>query len=171
MRTLVLGLGNELAADDAVGVLVARAVRQRVADAAEVVESSASGMVLLEIFAGYDRAIVVDSIRTGRNPPARSPSSGSRMSAGWSRRACITPACPRWPPWLSGSGSGSPRRPRCSPLRCSIRTRSAVPSARPSRARSTNSPGGCVLVSNGGRSIRRACLHPSINATRRDCLR
>ncbi len=27
MRTLVLGLGNELAGDDAVGVLVARAVR------------------------------------------------------------------------------------------------------------------------------------------------
>jgi len=69
MRTLVLGLGNELAADDAVGVLVARAVRARVDGAADVVESSASGMALIEIFAGYDRAIVVDSIRTGRNPP------------------------------------------------------------------------------------------------------
>ncbi|MGO9788305.1 MAG: hydrogenase maturation protease [Solirubrobacteraceae bacterium] len=69
MRTLVLGLGNELAADDAVGVLVARAVRQHLAGAADVVESSASGMALIEIFAGYDRAVVVDSIRTGRNPP------------------------------------------------------------------------------------------------------
>jgi len=69
MRTLVLGLGNELAADDAVGVLVARAVREHVADAADVVESSASGLALIEIFAGYDRAVVVDSIRTGRNPP------------------------------------------------------------------------------------------------------
>jgi hydrogenase maturation protease len=26
-------------------------------------------MALIEIFAGYDRAVVVDSIRTGRNPP------------------------------------------------------------------------------------------------------
>ncbi|OFW75291.1 MAG: hypothetical protein A2Y55_03760 [Actinobacteria bacterium RBG_16_68_12] len=69
MRTLVLGLGNELAGDDAVGVLVARAVREDVAGAADVVESSASGMALLEIFAGYDRAVVVDSVRTGRNPP------------------------------------------------------------------------------------------------------
>jgi hydrogenase maturation protease len=69
MRTLVLGLGNELAADDAVGVLVARAVRERIADAADVVESSASGMALIEILHGYDRAIVIDSIRTGRNPP------------------------------------------------------------------------------------------------------
>ena len=69
MRTLVLGLGNELAGDDAIGVLVARAVRQDIAGAADVVESSASGMALIEIFAGYDRAVVVDSIRTGRNPP------------------------------------------------------------------------------------------------------
>jgi hydrogenase maturation protease len=69
MRALVLGLGNELAADDAVGVLVARAVREHVAGAADVVESSASGMALIEIFAGYDRAVVVDSIQTGRNPP------------------------------------------------------------------------------------------------------
>ena len=69
MRTLVLGLGNEFVADDAVGLLVARAVREQVADAADVVESSASGMALIEIFDGYDRAIVVDSIRTGRNPP------------------------------------------------------------------------------------------------------
>jgi len=69
MRTLVLGLGNELAADDAVGVLVARAVREHLAGTADVVESSASGMGLIEIFAGYDRAVVVDSIQTGRNPP------------------------------------------------------------------------------------------------------
>lgn len=69
MRTLVLGLGNELATDDAVGVLVARRVREHVAGAADVVESSASGMALIEIFAGYDRAIVIDSILTGRKPP------------------------------------------------------------------------------------------------------
>ena len=69
MRTLVLGLGNELAADDAAGVLVARAVREDVAGSADVVESAASGMALIEIFAGYERAVVVDSICTGRNPP------------------------------------------------------------------------------------------------------
>jgi hydrogenase maturation protease len=68
-RTLVLGLGNELAADDAVGVLVARAVHEQLAGAADVVESSASGMALIEVFAGYDRAVVIDAIATGRNPP------------------------------------------------------------------------------------------------------
>jgi hydrogenase maturation protease len=68
MRTLVLGLGNEYAGDDAVGVLAARALRGELARDADVVESAASGLALLEVFAGYDRAVVVDSIRTGRSP-------------------------------------------------------------------------------------------------------
>ncbi len=66
MRTLVLGLGNEYAGDDAVGVLAVRALRDELAGDADVVESAASGLALLEVFAGYDRAVVVDSIRTGR---------------------------------------------------------------------------------------------------------
>src|SRR3990170_343895 len=74
MRTLVLGLGNDLAGDDAVGVLVARAVREELwsdglGHAVDVVESSASGLALIEVFAGYERAVVVDSMVTGRNPP------------------------------------------------------------------------------------------------------
>ena len=69
MRTLVLGLGNDVAGDDAVGPLVARALLVELDGVADVVESSASGLALIEVFAGYDRAIVVDSILTGRNPP------------------------------------------------------------------------------------------------------
>ncbi len=68
MRTLVLGLGNEYAGDDAVGVLTVRALRDELAGDADVVESAASGLALLEVFAGYERAVVVDSIRTGRRP-------------------------------------------------------------------------------------------------------
>jgi len=69
MRTLVLGLGNDVAGDDAVGPLVARALLVELDGVADVVESSAAGLALIEVFAGYDRAIVVDSIVTGRNPP------------------------------------------------------------------------------------------------------
>ncbi|MEW6059550.1 MAG: hydrogenase maturation protease [Actinomycetota bacterium] len=69
MRTLVLGLGNELAGDDVVGLLVARVVKAELAGVADVAESSASGLALIEEFAGYDRAVVVDSVRTGRHPP------------------------------------------------------------------------------------------------------
>jgi hydrogenase maturation protease len=69
MRTLVLGLGNEYAGDDAAGVLAVRALGDELDGEADVVESAASGLALLEVFAGYDRAVVVDSIRTGRQPP------------------------------------------------------------------------------------------------------
>lgn len=74
MRTLVLGLGNELAGDDGVGPLAARALAERLAregraHVAEVVESSASGLTLLEALTGHERAIVIDAIRTGRRPP------------------------------------------------------------------------------------------------------
>lgn len=69
MRTLVLGLGNELAGDDAVGVLAARALRDELAGRADVVESAASGLALLDVLAGYERAIVLDAVRTGRRPP------------------------------------------------------------------------------------------------------
>ena len=68
MRTLVLGLGNEYAGDDAAGVLAVRALRGELAGGADVLESAASGLALLEVFVGYDRAVVVDSIRTGRCP-------------------------------------------------------------------------------------------------------
>jgi hydrogenase maturation protease len=68
VRTLVLGLGNEYAGDDAAGVLAVRVVRRPAGAGADVVESAASGLALLEVFAGYDRAVVVDSIRTGRAP-------------------------------------------------------------------------------------------------------
>jgi hydrogenase maturation protease len=71
VRTLVLGLGNDLAGDDAVGIVVARAIRDELADdpRVDVVESSASGMALLEHFDGYERAVVVDAILTGRRAP------------------------------------------------------------------------------------------------------
>jgi hydrogenase maturation protease len=69
VRTLVLGLGNDLAGDDAIGVLAARSLRDELDGAADVAESSASGLALIEVLAGYDRAVIVDSIRTGRHAP------------------------------------------------------------------------------------------------------
>jgi len=68
-RTLVLGLGNDFAGDDAVGVLVVRALLLELEDVADVVESASSGLGLLEILAGYDRAVIVDSVVTGRAAP------------------------------------------------------------------------------------------------------
>ena len=69
MKTLVLGLGNELLADDAVGIIAARRLADEIGDLADVVESRLHGLALIDILAGYDRAVIIDAIRTGVNRP------------------------------------------------------------------------------------------------------
>jgi hydrogenase maturation protease len=66
MKTVVLGLGNSLRADDGVGLYVARAVK-RLVDTPDVVvaESTASGLDVLDYLCGFDRAIVLDAVQTG----------------------------------------------------------------------------------------------------------
>jgi hydrogenase maturation protease len=70
MKTLVVGLGNPLLSDDRVGLLVARELRARLGDRSdvEVTEDYHGGLRLMERMVGYERAIVVDAIRTGDAP-------------------------------------------------------------------------------------------------------
>jgi hydrogenase maturation protease len=68
-RTLVLALGNELLSDDGVGVVAADSLRERLAGLADVVVSPLAGVALLETFLGYERALVLDAIRTGPDAP------------------------------------------------------------------------------------------------------
>jgi hydrogenase maturation protease len=68
-KTLVLGLGNDLMADDAIGILAARRLRGMMEGRAEVCESSLHGLALLDTFLGYDRALIIDAMQTGRFPP------------------------------------------------------------------------------------------------------
>lgn len=68
MKTLILGLGNELLRDDAVGILAARTLKERLKDTVDVIESSLSGMALLDLFIGYERAIIIDAVKTGQSP-------------------------------------------------------------------------------------------------------
>jgi hydrogenase maturation protease len=69
MKTLVLGLGNDILADDAVGILAARALKERLAGLADVQETSWHGVALLELFIGYERAILLDAVMTGKHAP------------------------------------------------------------------------------------------------------
>jgi hydrogenase maturation protease len=76
MKTRIIGLGNTLLTDDGVGVYVARAVARRLEEsgrdnAADVVESEVAGLGLLELMAGWERVILVDSIQfAGVDPGA-----------------------------------------------------------------------------------------------------
>lgn len=71
MRALVVGVGNPARGDDSVGLVVAREVRDRLpaGSGVDVEELWAGGLRLAEALAGYDAAVVVDAMETGRVPP------------------------------------------------------------------------------------------------------
>jgi hydrogenase maturation protease len=70
VKTLVLGLGNPLLGDDAIGLQVALRVRERLGAGSDVDvrEEEAGGLRLMELLTGYDRAILVDAAVTGGVP-------------------------------------------------------------------------------------------------------
>ncbi|ACB76958.1 hydrogenase maturation protease [Opitutus terrae] len=70
-KVLVLGLGNDLLTDDAVGLRVAREVRERLAadPRIEVRETTEMGLGLLDFIVGHESLVVVDSVVTGDQSP------------------------------------------------------------------------------------------------------
>ena len=65
MKTLILGLGNPILSDDGVGLCVARQLEGKLDQQdATVMETSLAGLNLLDLLAGYDRAIIIDAIQT-----------------------------------------------------------------------------------------------------------
>ena len=69
-RVVVVGLGNPLLTDDAVGVRAAELLATRLATSGvDVVQSAWGGMRFVDLLAGYDRAIIVDAIEWRHGPP------------------------------------------------------------------------------------------------------
>lgn len=66
MSTILIGLGNPILTDDAIGIQAARELREDISDKIHVEEASVGGMELVEMMIGYKRAIIVDSIITGK---------------------------------------------------------------------------------------------------------
>jgi hydrogenase maturation protease len=85
-KVLVLGLGNDVLTDDAIGLEVARQLRRDLADCpnVDVRETTEMGLALLDHLAGYAAAIIVDAIQTGRQAPGSvhelEPSSLSQLA-------------------------------------------------------------------------------------------
>lgn len=73
MRSLIIGLGNPIMGDDAVGCKTAQAVQARVNAMGlvdvEVDQFFRGGISLMERLLGYERVLIIDSITgTGRQP-------------------------------------------------------------------------------------------------------
>ena len=60
MKVLILGIGNPILTDDAVGILVVRELGDVNAD---VEEASIGGHLLLDLIRGYDKVIIVDAVQ------------------------------------------------------------------------------------------------------------
>jgi len=68
METLVLGVGNPILTDDAVGFRVARLLKETRPELT-VIETSEAGLTLLELITDCEWVIIVDSVKTGKSKP------------------------------------------------------------------------------------------------------
>lgn len=71
MKIALIGLGNPIVGDDAIGIKVVDHIRDTFSlpDCVEIIgDVSLAGIGLVEQFRGYDKIILVDSIQTGIHP-------------------------------------------------------------------------------------------------------
>ncbi len=69
MQIRVLCLGNDLLADDALGIVVAERIRERVPVEVDVVETMETGFGLMDYLLDVRRMVVVDTVLTGGASP------------------------------------------------------------------------------------------------------
>ena len=67
-RRGVIGLGNPDRGDDALGILVIRALRGRVPEDVALLEDTGAPLFVLEQFQQFDALILVDAVRSGSPP-------------------------------------------------------------------------------------------------------
>lgn len=65
MKTIVLGVGNQILGDDGVGIHVINELKKHVKNPNITLDEAVTGgMNLLELLLGYDKAIIVDAVKT-----------------------------------------------------------------------------------------------------------
>ena len=70
MNTFILGIGNPILTDDGVGIKIAQKLKEEKPEL-EVIETTEVGMTLFDVAVGYDKLIVIDSIKTGKGKPGQ----------------------------------------------------------------------------------------------------
>lgn len=69
MKIRVLGLGNDLLADDRFGIAAATELERQLAGQVEVVYSATSGFDLMDLVVGATHLLVLDTLQTGQAEP------------------------------------------------------------------------------------------------------
>ena len=68
MNTLILGIGNPILTDDGVGIKIAQKLKGEKPEL-EIIETSEAGITLLDLIVGYNKLIIIDSIKTEKGKP------------------------------------------------------------------------------------------------------
>jgi hydrogenase maturation protease len=88
----IVGIGNQFRGDDAVGLLAARRLRERVDSSVEVLEAEGDGLALLDLMEGADLVILIDAVKSGGHPGATIRLDLSKESRWGSLAPCSTHA-------------------------------------------------------------------------------
>ena len=64
----VIGIGNNMAGDDAIGSLIIKALKTKLLADVELIEAGMSGLGILDFMKGADVVILIDAVRSGRIP-------------------------------------------------------------------------------------------------------
>ena len=65
---LVIGVGNEMRTDDAVGLYVARQLGLRLANSVRIAEQSGEGTSLMSLWRNAEHVVIVDAVISGSQP-------------------------------------------------------------------------------------------------------
>ena len=65
MKTIILGVGNLILGDDGVGIHVVNEIKKQIKNPNITIdEAITGGMNLLDLLLGYDKAIIIDAVKT-----------------------------------------------------------------------------------------------------------
>ncbi len=73
MKTIILGMGNTIMSDDGVGIRVSRILKDMFSEYPdiEVRETPLAGLNIILLLEGYDRAYIIDAIKTRDGTPGK----------------------------------------------------------------------------------------------------
>lgn len=65
MKTIILGVGNQILGDDGVGIHVVNELKKQIHNSNIALDDAITGgMNLLDLILGYDKAIIIDAVKT-----------------------------------------------------------------------------------------------------------
>lgn len=67
-RILIIGVGNEMRGDDALGIIAGRELRRNLPEGVDCVERDGEGGELIETWRGRERVILIDAFSSGAIP-------------------------------------------------------------------------------------------------------